>query len=748
MPSAKIVLSSLAVLAITLLASFFLIDADGDVKTDGDWETVDSGGTVTVTIVRVTLVIDSNKSETVLINQNGSDLPIPTKEGYVFQGWRIATDHELQPIRDNIPNNSTLYAEWKGLSIIFYDCDGICKNIIINDKNPYEELILPQPTALGYLFDGWYTHRDYKVPFDGAGDLSDENYAYAKWIDAHVVTLNYNIDGAVEQLTVADNGVVIIPSKTFPHYTILGWYTDDDLTEEYDLNAPVTSDLTLYAKVLYEAPHTHVWYTSEVTKEPTCTDPGVRTYHCECGETKTEMIPQLSQSGEHSWDSGTVTKEPTLRSEGERLHKCTVCDATKTEVLPKLPCDHTWTNREVTKEPTCGSDGVAIYTCKDCGSEKDETVPATNEHHWDEGYIIPSNSDIIRGHRCIDCGRTMTSIESWVQNSFVNPDGSVRTVTMRTSDQIDYLGESYHELERTIVVEKDGVIIEKTTEVYKSVTNQDGTFEVDITTKEINGEIVDETQEINVISPDFDIVSNAVVKKGEPFSLDAKVKGETTDEKIASAIRQTELVKDMIGDFPSDIRATICVDHRTKISPGSIESLIEHDYELVVGSLDEKGALRFNNDALDRMYRVNENMQLVFNYVDYDRLSEPMKASLGDREAFEVSTWYHDETIHDWVSKDLELSFKIPDLVLKDPHIYWLQEDGTKSIMEDAKKIQDKTGDWWIIAKTNHLSVYFVDEGPDSDENPYGDEAKFHIYSGIVVMIIVAVSAVALYRRR
>ncbi len=48
-----------------------------------------------------------------------------------------------------------------------------------------------------------------------------------------------------------------------------------------------------YVKEATEAPHTHAWGEGVVTEQPTCTKEGVKTYTCECGETKTETIAKL-----------------------------------------------------------------------------------------------------------------------------------------------------------------------------------------------------------------------------------------------------------------------------------------------------------------------------------------------------------------------------------------------------------------------------------------------------------------------
>ena len=64
--------------------------------------------------------------------------------------------------------------------------------------------------------------------------------------------------------------------------------------------------------------HTHS-YTSEVTKEPTCTVSGVRTYSCSCGDTYTETIPSLG----HKYIISTFA--PTETHQGYNLYTCSYC---------------------------------------------------------------------------------------------------------------------------------------------------------------------------------------------------------------------------------------------------------------------------------------------------------------------------------------------------------------------------------------------------------------------------------------
>ena len=111
----------------------------------------------------------------------------------------------------------------------------------------------------------------------------------------------------------------------------------------------------------------HVWNEGVVTKEPTETEEGVKTYTCTtCGKTKTATIGRLDHEhtfnmeawtfddenhwhpatcghtdekkgfAAHEWNGGVVTTEPNYGVEGEKTFTCTVCKATRTEPIAAL----------------------------------------------------------------------------------------------------------------------------------------------------------------------------------------------------------------------------------------------------------------------------------------------------------------------------------------------------------------------------------------------------------------------------
>ncbi len=91
-----------------------------------------------------------------------------------------------------------------------------------------------------------------------------------------------------------------------------------------------SAETKLYVMTYSTGPvHEHV-YVDEITKEPTCTEDGVTTYTCSCGDSYEEPITKLG----HNYDSEfTVDVEPTTSSTGSKSRHCLNdgCDS-KTDV--------------------------------------------------------------------------------------------------------------------------------------------------------------------------------------------------------------------------------------------------------------------------------------------------------------------------------------------------------------------------------------------------------------------------------
>ena len=90
-----------------------------------------------------------------------------------------------------------------------------------------------------------------------------------------------------------------------------------------------SSNSSAYFRCNRATAHEHS-YTAVVTA-PTCTEKGYTTHTCACGDS---YVDTYVDALGHAWDNGKVTKEPTETETGVKTFTCTRCGETKTEVIP------------------------------------------------------------------------------------------------------------------------------------------------------------------------------------------------------------------------------------------------------------------------------------------------------------------------------------------------------------------------------------------------------------------------------
>ena len=100
-------------------------------------------------------------------------------------------------------------------------------------------------------------------------------------------------------------------------------------------------------------------------KEATCTEEGYTGDTCykNCGQeiSKGETIPVKA----HSWNEGEVTEQPTQDKDGIKTYTCTVCGATRTEIV-SFSCSHE-NKEERHEEATCTKPGYKeAFYCPSC----------------------------------------------------------------------------------------------------------------------------------------------------------------------------------------------------------------------------------------------------------------------------------------------------------------------------------------------------------------------------------------------
>ena len=151
--------------------------------------------------------------------------------------------------------------------------------------------------------------------------------------------------------------------------------------------------------------HAHS-YTATVTKQPTCTAEGVKTFRCSCGDSYTETIPAAG----HIFGAYVYNNDATEAADGTETAACTICGAkdTRTAAGTKIVHVHNYT-AAVTKAATCAEEGVKTYTCS-CGSSYTEAVPVI-AHSFGE-YVYNDDAttekDGTKTATCSVCGATDT----------------------------------------------------------------------------------------------------------------------------------------------------------------------------------------------------------------------------------------------------------------------------------------------------------------------------------------------------
>ena len=235
----------------------------------------------------------------------------PTKENYIFSGWYkeaaclTVWDFEKETVMSNV----TLYAKWVEAAqacVITFDAQG-GSEVEPMTVNKGEKLAKPtNPIKENCSFLGWYKDAAYTTPWEFATDVVNEDITlYARWSnpDETIYTVTFDTDGGneIEPASVKANEKLTMPANPQKMgFKFRGWYSDPEKQVVYDFNAPVTGDITLYAK----------WIKSEIALEGFSTSALAGTGVIWYPETKTLDITNATKSGTLSFDvlgANTIT---------------------------------------------------------------------------------------------------------------------------------------------------------------------------------------------------------------------------------------------------------------------------------------------------------------------------------------------------------------------------------------------------------------------------------------------------------
>ena len=167
----------------------------------------------------------------------------------------------------------------------------------------------------------------------------------------------------------------------------------------------------------------HVHTIVKNRKEATCTQTGYAgdTYCTDCDKLLSTG-KELAALG-HDYKA-TVTKQPTTTEEGIRTYTCTRCSSSYTESIAKLPEEqhtHNYTG-SITKEATCTEAGVRTYTCS-CGDSYTENIPATGHSYVSKvTKATTTTEEGIMTYTCSKCGHSYTQPIAMIKSDNSNKD--------------------------------------------------------------------------------------------------------------------------------------------------------------------------------------------------------------------------------------------------------------------------------------------------------------------------------------
>lgn len=167
--------------------------------------------------------------------------------------------------------------------------------------------------------------RDHNAPVNYAKSLG-KNLSYLGYWKADDAQLWYNINAGyytivyVSGTNTGGSHFVLLDNALSKQKGVL--YCYDSFSDRGSVSQQLLSRYSIHnGGHVYKGSnpvHSHNYF-SRITKQPSCTQTGVKTYTCSCGSSYTETIKAKG----HSYQSQTAA--PTMTEKGYTLHTCSVC---------------------------------------------------------------------------------------------------------------------------------------------------------------------------------------------------------------------------------------------------------------------------------------------------------------------------------------------------------------------------------------------------------------------------------------
>lgn len=182
------------------------------------------------------------------------DLPVPTRTGYTFLGWKNETFTTTYDDPYKITAiNRNMYAHWQintyQLQFLTGDSEINIDPIEYNFNTLVNAPIVPSRT--GYSFENWYYDESFETQVTFPFNMPDKNVVlYANWIELSGSTVNVTFDSnngdtpIIVQVNEGDKVLAPLTNPTKIGYNFVEWRLDGIA---YDFNLAVNEDIVLQA---------------------------------------------------------------------------------------------------------------------------------------------------------------------------------------------------------------------------------------------------------------------------------------------------------------------------------------------------------------------------------------------------------------------------------------------------------------------------------------------------------------------
>ena len=189
----------------------------------------------------------------VVISGNTVDEPAtPSANGVVFDGWYADAEcTEEYDFAAPVVEDITLFAKWLQKYTVSFNMNGYGDPIDPVEVVSGDKVTRPAtPSANGVVFGGWFTEAECTNEYDFNKTVSDNFTLFAKWTQKFTVSFNMGGHGTQipSQEVLSGNTAARPADPADPEYTFEDWFTAEDYASVYDFAAPVSANITVYAK--------------------------------------------------------------------------------------------------------------------------------------------------------------------------------------------------------------------------------------------------------------------------------------------------------------------------------------------------------------------------------------------------------------------------------------------------------------------------------------------------------------------